>query len=514
MTPTSPSRQIEAERKFQIAPGSPLPGLGGLASVGDAREHRMRAVYLDTTDLFLIRNRITLRRREGGSDAGWHAKLPADGGDRWELHAPLGEGPGRWAVPEGHLAAIEQRLGQAWTDRADPERGLVPVAVLTTYRVEIDLLDDEGDVVAQVCDDTVAAEPSGVTWREVEVELTGARPTQDGQELLDAIVERFAEQGLPVSASPSKLSQALGDRPAGAAEGLGATQEDRAQDVLLAYLAEQVAVIRGREAALRVDGEEAVHKTRVACRRLRSALRTFRRLLDREVTDPLREEVKWFGEVLGGPRDAEVQKAQLLEELEELPEDQVEGPVRERVSAELDRRHAEAHAALVEVLDGERYAVLVDRLVELVAAPPWRGRARKQASKVLPPLVEKAVGRARRDWEAAQGAEGEERMHWLHETRKRAKAVRYAWEALAPAFGEEAAAQAAAWEEVTETLGAVQDSVVAVTWLRELMAAAVAAGEPTHTYGVLIGVQLGARRPNIRAGERAVVTALGESDAV
>ncbi|WP_242418751.1 CYTH domain-containing protein, partial [Frankia sp. CpI1-P] len=34
------------------------------------------AVYYDSDDLRLARNQITLRRRTGGHDAGWHLKLP------------------------------------------------------------------------------------------------------------------------------------------------------------------------------------------------------------------------------------------------------------------------------------------------------------------------------------------------------------------------------------------------------------------------------------------------------
>lgn len=520
MSTSDGSRHLEVERKFVLDPDAELPPLAGLVEIGEAREHRMRAVYLDTTDLLLIRSGITLRRREGGSDEGWHLKLPATEDARWELHEPLTDGPGRWRVPETLVEALAGRLGPGWTDRTDPERGLVPVAVLKTYRLEVGLTDGDGRVVALLSDDTVSAEPGGSTWRELEVELAGAGADGAGRShgtgggsgrggLLEAVSERFTEHGLEPAELPSKLSRALGDRPELAAQGQGPTSEDSAADVLRVYLAEQVAVIRGREAGLREDAPEAVHKTRVACRRLRSALRTFRRLLDREVTDPLRDEIKWLGEVLGGPRDAEVIKAELLEELTELPEDQVEGAVRERVTSELDRRHAETHAALVEVMDGERYAELVDRLVELVADTPWRGRARKRAAKVLPPLVDKAVERARAEWEAAQVAEGDERMHLLHEARKRAKAVRYAWEALAPAFGDDAAEQATSWEKVTETLGAVQDSVVAIERLRQLMAVAEEAGESVHTYGVLIGMQLGARRPSTKAGEAALAAALG-----
>lgn len=539
-----PVRHLEREQKFDLAPDAPLPDVGGLLRSGDTRHHRLRAVYLDTPDLLLIRQRITLRRREGGTDEGWHLKLPAEEGSsaRWELHAPLTHGPGRWRVPSGHLGAVAERLGEIWTGRPDAERGLVPVAVLRTHRTEIDLLDDEERVVALLCDDVVQAEPAGRRWRELEVELAGdGGEDDDGGALLGRITDHLADQGVRTADFPSKLSRALGDRAQRAEEGLPPDPEGPAADVVLAYLAEQVAVVLGREASLREDGPAAVHKTRVATRRLRSALRTFRRLLDRDVTDPLRQEVRWYAEVLGAPRDAEVMRAAVLDDLAELPSALEVGPVADRVREELDGEHTRAHAALVEVLDEPRYAELVDRLVDLLADPPWRGRAGRRAATVLPPLVAKAVGRVEREWRDLRAAEqaaaaGDEadldlgregrdtgeagpesgetglapadRMHRLHEIRKRAKAARYAYEALAPSFGEEAAALATAWERVTEALGAVQDSVVGEERLQELTLAARDAGDPDFTYGVLVGRQLGVRAPMVMVGEEAVETAL------
>jgi CHAD domain-containing protein len=278
--------------------------------------------------------------------------------------------------------------------------------------------------------------------------------------------------------------------------------------VVHAYLAEQVAVILGREADVRADVPDAVHKTRVATRWLRSALRTFRRLLDREVTDPLRAELRWLGGVLGEPRDAEVMREHLLERLGQLDDEQVVGPVGDRVTRELQERHAAAHAALVDVLDSDRYLGLLDRLLELLAETPWRGRARKKAATVLPRLVRRAVGRAAQEWAGAQEAEGEERLHLLHETRKRAKAVRYACEALAPTFGDDAADAAAAWEQVTETLGRLQDSAVAAAWLRDLARSADRADEDTYTYGVLVGLESTGGEQVRAAGEEAVREAL------
>lgn len=492
--------QVETELKFDIAPDAPLPALGALVQIGDAREHRMRAVYLDTADLVLARHRITLRRREGGADAGWHLKLPK-GASRLEVHAPLGEGPGRMRVPDAHRAAASDALPEGLPDGVTG--ALLPAAVLSTVRVEVDLLDASGEKVAVLCDDSVTALPSRETWRELEIELAGG-----DEELLAGLAALLAEQGVEVASSPSKLARALGDRPARAESGTGVTRKDPAADVLLAYLVEQVAVIVGREDDVRADAPDAVHKTRVAVRRLRSALRTFRRLLDRDAVDAVRGELRWWGEVLGAARDAEVMRERIAEAVGELPAEMVQGPVAARVDTQLAARHTEAHAALVEAMSSERYLALTDSLLELLAEPPWRERARRRARAVLPELADRAVERAARERAAALDAEGEERLHLMHETRKRAKAARYAWEALAPAFGAEATARAMAWSRVTESLGGLQDSVVSVGWLRGLATSAEAAGEPTLTYGVLLGQELARHDTAVAEGEQALRAAL------
>ena len=86
---------IETERKYEAAAGFTLPDLTGLDSVAAItapRTYRLRAVYFDTPGLGLAAARITLRRRTGGTDAGWHLKLPAGVDSRREVHAPLGRG--------------------------------------------------------------------------------------------------------------------------------------------------------------------------------------------------------------------------------------------------------------------------------------------------------------------------------------------------------------------------------------------------------------------------------------
>src|SRR5689334_6665494 len=70
----------EREIKYSVPPGFALPDLSrlpGVAAVGDPAEVALNAVYYDTPGLRLVGHGVTLRRRAGGSDAGWHLKSPA-----------------------------------------------------------------------------------------------------------------------------------------------------------------------------------------------------------------------------------------------------------------------------------------------------------------------------------------------------------------------------------------------------------------------------------------------------
>ena len=473
---------LEAEVTFVMEADAELPDLSAVFDQGEVREQSLRAVYLDTADLLLLRNKVTLRRREGGADDGWHLKLPA-GADRLEVRTDLGTGNGRWAVPSTHLQALAEQLGADWESVPEAERGLMPVAVLSTQRTEVDLLDASGAVVATLCDDRVEASPSGRAWRELEVELMpGAAP-----ELLDLTVMHLAAQGVEPADSPSKLGRALEKSLKRQAKGKGPKKKDPAGTLVMAYVAEQAAVIRAREAGVAADAPEAVHKSRVAIRRLRSTLRTFTDLFEAEPATALRKELGWYAGRLGAPRDAEVVSARILADLDSVPRADYDGPVKTRAAAELERAHADAHAQLVKAQSSPRYARLMDTLTEFVAAPPLAGEHHRKGKKVLPQMIAAAVAAAAETAASAKAAEGVEHMALLHETRKRAKAVRYAFEAMVPAFGEVAARRAAEWEQVTEALGAVQDAEIARPALRRLRDAAVEAGESSYTYGWLAG---------------------------
>ncbi|MFF7989076.1 CHAD domain-containing protein [Kitasatospora xanthocidica] len=276
--------------------------------------------------------------------------------------------------------------------------------------------------------------------------------------------------------------------------------------VLLARIEAQAVVLAGLDDAVRADEPDAVHRMRVACRRLRSALRTFRRLFAPGTTEHLVAELRWLAGALGGARDLEVLAARLAAQARELPAEC--GP--ERVAAALERwgeaEYRRVWPEVVAALDSPRRRALGEALAALLADPPLRHRAARPA---LPELSRVAAREQRRTADrvrVALAAGPEDRDHALHEARKAAKRARYTGETAAPAAGGPAARYTARMKAVQEVLGEHQDAVVAAA---TLAAQPVAAAEP-FGYGALYGRQLAAeqsareRLPGVwqRAGKR------------
>src|SRR5450432_3796897 len=168
------SSLIETEQKYDVDTDFAFPDLAGLRRgvvAAPPQIQELAATYFDTDDLRLAGAHITLRRRTGGSDAGWHIKLPVSEDTRRELHFPLGRATG--TVPQRVAAQVAE-----WTQG----KPLRPIARLETRRTVRRLLDETGQVLAEAADDLVTGSRPGQTpdapawqqvasWREVEVEL-------------------------------------------------------------------------------------------------------------------------------------------------------------------------------------------------------------------------------------------------------------------------------------------------------------------------------------------------------
>ncbi|MEU3404069.1 CYTH and CHAD domain-containing protein [Streptomyces sp. NPDC006670] len=454
-----------------------LTGTAGIAAVRDRGTARLDAVYYDTPGLALAADGLTLRRRTGGADAGWHLKLPVAPGTRDEVHAPLSD-----TLPPDLAALARSRTRRS---------GLEPQVRLSSERHTRDLLAADGTLLAQLCTDTVRAErgKAATAWTEVEVELAdGADPA-----LLDAVTDRFAEAGLRVSDAPSKLARALTATGAPPPVRPGHDPADRTAGAhVLAYVRRQRDALVAQDPAVRRDLPDSVHQMRVATRRLRSTLATHRKILDRAVTDPVRDELRWLGAELGADRDREVLLELLRARLGELPPGLRLGPVRDRLRAWNTLRRKRTRRRAVAALDSDRYLALLDSVDALLAQPPLRPAASRPATRQLPKAV-------LRDWDrladrvaAALALDpGEERDRALHEARKAAKRARYAAEAAAPALGRPARKLAKAAKSVQSLLGDHRDGVVAREALLGLGSQAADAGESAFTWGLLHGREEG-----------------------
>jgi CHAD domain-containing protein len=276
---------------------------------------------------------------------------------------------------------------------------------------------------------------------------------------------------------------------------------------VLAYLVAQVGVLQAQEAAVLLDGPDAVHRTRVATRRLRSALRTFGGVFDPGRVSYLRDELRWHAEQLGGARDTEVLQEGLTAALSELPEP-AGATVAGRVTSSLVAAHAIAHARLIESMCTERYVELQLDLEQLLVAPGLDWVAGEEASRVLPPMLAEAVGRVRKVARRAASRPGD-LVRW-HGVRKAAKAVRYGAEALEGVLGETAENWRAGWEQVTAAFGAVQDCVVATQVLEELASQTVVEGLSRAPFDALLAHQDASLREALTRGRDALGAALGQ----
>ena len=490
-----PTVHDEVETKYEAEAGFEVPSLvelfgavRGKAGVpasdgapwaeGELAEQHLDATYYDTAALDLAAAGLTLRRRVGGDDAGWHLKVPVADSSRSEIRVPLQDEQN--TVPDQLVTMTYARTGG---------RTLVAVARIATDRTVRRLVDPTGRVLVEVADDRVTAHrllPSGdpaeaISWREVEVELV------DGpRELLTAVDPVLRERGLTPAPTSSKLVRALGAETVEAArksaggtgpatvggKGRKLPKKVSAGDVAMAHIGAQVSQIRAQDLPVRLDLPGAVHAMRVASRRLRSALTTFEPLFHGTVTRPAGRELRWLAGVLGVARDAEVMRDRLTAAVVGEGDDtRLSAGVDQEVSDRLDESYRAAHDQVLVQLDGERYRVLLATLEALLEHPPFKDRASRPARNALPGLVTRSYAALRWSMVAANGSSDPvEHENLLHDARKAAKRARYAGEAVAPVFGDDARAFAAAMERVQESLGEHLESMNTRNRLHDLAA--------------------------------------------
>ena len=468
------SRHLEVERKFDVVESTVSPSFEGIAAVAHVEKspiESLDATYFDTPTQDLARNKITLRRRTGGHDAGWHLKLPAGPDARTEVRAPL-DASSQGAVPDELRDIVAAIVRQ---------RPLEPVARISTERETQVLYGADGAALAEFSNDRVTAWAAGASdgsgasaaeqeWREWELELVGNNGAA-GTDLLSRLSNRLLDAGAAPAGHASKLARALGTQ----------AQPNGSQppvDPVHRAVAEQVGELLVWDRALRADADDAVHQMRVTLRKIRSLLADAQDSSGSSDNAWLLDELRELANVLGAARDAEVLAERYQRALDTLPSDLVRGPIRERLVEGARRRYQTGLRRSLIAMRSQRYFRLLDALDAWVAESPVAASGEEAARVTIDAAYRKVRAAAKAAAQVEPGAEHERDLA-LHRIRKRAKRLRY----TAAATGATRVSEQA--KAIQTLLGDHQDSVVSREHLIHQAEAARTAGEDTFTYGVL-----------------------------
>jgi CHAD domain-containing protein len=256
-----------------------------------------------------------------------------------------------------------------------------------------------------------------------------------------------------------------------------------AGEVVLQALLAQTRALREAEWKVRDGDPKGITKMRVAIRQLRSTLRGFSRILDRQVTRPVCAELAWLGRELGEENDTQRTLIELKRQHDALPSELIVGPVVDDARTQLDQLAARSSQTTHATLDSDRYAALRQVLDWPPADPPFTERAARPAAEELPKSIAKALRSLDRHLVAAQALPaGTERDEALHDARKADKLLRYVIDVATPVVGKPARRLGRQAKKLQDLLGDYQDAVVTRPVLHQLGSAASAKGHPTSTY--------------------------------
>jgi CHAD domain-containing protein len=219
-----------------------------------------------------------------------------------------------------------------------------------------------------------------------------------------------------------------------------------------------------RPSSSEAPAPDAIHDLRVTARRLRVALRLFRRMLPSGAVARLRSELKWFARALGDVRDLDVYAENFRAYAARVPA--VQREALDGYEVHLRRERATARARLAALLAEPRTALLFDSAGAFLAAQPSPGAMRRWRSLTvrdgIRASLRQSLRRVRRPGAALTPSS---RPSAFHEVRIRAKRLRYELEFFAEVYPA-LTPFANATKALQETLGEHQDAATASERLR------------------------------------------------
>ena len=323
--------------------------------------------------------------------------------------------------------------------------------------------------------------PDRMAFVELEVELKEGREEslrqlagelQQRPGLLAARLSKF-ERGLQtIGRSPSRASRMVLPTNSPFVQALREREPSPADPAVhLAYgrLLEQFEemVIQEPRAWEGLD-PEGVHKMRVATRRLRSALRAFKKVLPASVRS-FNGEFKWLAAVLGGVRDLDVAIGNLPHVLSELPPD--DAAHLDDFRQHLADRWREERRRLLACLTARRYGRLKAGFARSLERGPSARDMEALGSITVGEGARLLIGKRYRvvvrRGRRITSESGDEALHAL---RIQCKRLRYLLEFFRPAYGELLEAEIRRLKKLQDVLGEFQDACVAGGMLRRYAA--------------------------------------------
>ncbi len=448
----------EAERVLRYeaaADGLSLEPLG---------EQQLVDQYLDTDGWAFQRAGFALRLRDEGGPPLAELKALTGRGGGSEEHAPLRrlEISERLsaAYPLTPLAGLRAGAGPVSRRVRDVagNDALRPLFTLRTVRRRFALRSGCATLAEIAIDDTSILHADGAATaglRRLEVEVGG----EGTPERVAPFARRLREDaGLrPAEGSKFEAGLAAAALQPAPPPNLGPTDYDHSSslaEVARAALRRQLAACLAEEPGTRLgDNIEALHRMRVASRRMRAVTRSFAEALSPELL-ALREEWRWIADALGEVRDLDVQ----IEALGES--DAALAPLREQLLA----ARRDARRELLAALNSPRYKALTEGMAEALRRPPTTtGEGARPAHLAVPGLLRKARKRLRR---TVRRLDGDAPAREYHRARIRAKRVRYVTECVEDLYGEPARELIEALKEVQDVLGRSQDAAIAIARLQ------------------------------------------------
>lgn len=362
MAATATGMHREVEFKFRVPENFDLGSILSGFSADSEPDRHMSATYFDTTQATLLRWGITMRYRTGGTDDGWHLKIPSFGEKtisgasvRNELHTHGSP----HEIPAQFISTVAALL-------RDTEIG--PLARVETSRSP-HIVVKSGQPILEVVSDYVQVfqgETVIDSFHEVEVELLEPSGLSTAKKIVSAL--RASE------ATPSSVSKAAAAFGSIAKKQPDIPQLPRPTKSALPYDLVRWAISNQARAIIHAEVQSHLNdSSALLIRELESALKLLQALhayLEPVETQSLREEITWLITELASPDQINADHTLAISALSAIvdPLDRHEAHV--AIETYFDRRGISAQSSAIAAQRSDRYLHFFSDLMDFATVPP------------------------------------------------------------------------------------------------------------------------------------------------